>query len=208
LKIQKRELSGNMNKFTFLTIIFIIGFFAVNNVDSIVSYATFYPADDFGAEEARIIEIKEQYKDVGFKGLWLFLILVGFILYLEKDYFEDSFLTIDIYKKLNDVHRLIKKKRFVDAVSLYYPIKTEFERLHRKRSRLKKRVIKLKDEVELYLKANHAYELARDDKVGLVRAMNEVLELANKVSKEAPEDEELYKYAKKQYDYCKKKFRR
>jgi len=196
-----------MNKFSLLSILFVMGFFLVNNA-GIAGYVTFYPADDFGADEGRINEIKDQYKDVGFKVFWLFLVLVAFILYLEKDYFEDSFLVLDIYKKLNEVHKLIKKKKFVDAVRLYYPIKIEFERLHRKRSRLKKRVMKLKDEVELYLKANHAYELAKDNKVGLVKAMNEVLELANKVAKEAPEDEELYKYAKKQYDYCKKKFKR
>ena len=67
-------------------------------------------------------------------------------------------------------------------------------------------VVKLRDEVELYLKANHAYELARGNKIGLVKAMNEVLALANKVAKEAPEDEALYKYAKKQYEYCNRKF--
>ena len=94
------------------------------------------------------------------------------------------------------------------AAKRSYPLKTEFNRLHTKKSGLKIRVIKLRDEVELYLKANHAYELAKDNKIGLVKAMNEVLALANKVAKEAPEDKEIYKYAKRQYDYCSRKFTR
>ena len=68
--------------------------------------------------------------------------------------------------------------------------------------------MKLRDEVELYLKANYAYGLAKDNKIGLVKTMNEVLVLADKVAKEAPEDEELYKHAKKQYDFCSRKFKK
>ena len=129
------------------------------------------------------------------------------MLFLEKDYFENSFLTLDIYRKLNEVHKLIKKKKFADAVTVYHPVKTEFDKLHTKKGGLKRRVMKLRDEVELYLKSNHAYELAKNNKIGLVKAMNEVLALANKVAKEAPEDEEIYKYAKKQYEYCNRRFR-
>ena len=194
------------SRFTFLTILFLLGFLVVNNINTIASYASFYPTVEFGADEERIIQINSQSRDVGFKWIWLFLVLIGFILFLEKNYFEDSFFTLDIYKKLNDVHKLIKKRKFIDAIGLYYPLKTEFDKLHKKKSRLKRMVVKLRDEVELYLKANHAYELARGNKIGLVKAMNEVLALANKVAKEAPEDEALYKYAKKQYEYCNRKF--
>ena len=197
-----------VSRFTFLTILFLLGFLAVNNINTITSYVSFYPANEFSANEEWANQINSQYRDIGFKLIWLFLILVGFVLFLEKSYFEDSFLTLDIYRKLNEVHKLIKKRKFVDAVGLYYPLKTEFNRLHTKKSRLKIRVIKLRDEVELYLKANHAYELAKDNKIGLVKAMNEVLALANKVAKEAPEDKEIYKYAKRQYDYCSRKFTR
>jgi|SRR3989344_5071162 len=194
------------SRFTFLTILFLLGFLVVNNINTIASYASFYPTVEFGADEERIIQINSQSRDVGFKWIWLFLVLIGFILFLEKNYFEDSFFTLDIYKKLNEVHKLIKKRKFIDAIGLYYPLKTEFDKLHKKKSRLKRMVVKLRDEVELYLKANHAYELARGNKIGLVKAMNEVLALANKVAKEAPEDEALYKYAKKQYEYCNRKF--
>lgn len=202
-----------ISRFTFLAIFFLSGFLVVNNIGVITSYVSFYPTDELGADERRINQIKPQDIDAGFKWMWLFLVLlslalIGFVLFLERDYFEDSFLTLDIYRRLNEVHKLIKKKKFVDAVEFYYSIKTEFNRIHRKRSRLKKRVMKLKDEVELYLKANHAYELAKSNKVGLVKAMNEVLALANKVAEEVPEDIELYKYAKRQYDYCNRRFKK
>jgi len=197
-----------VSRFILLAVLFLLGFLVVNNIDTITSYVSFYPTSEFSADEERTNQINSQYKNVGFRWIWLFLVLVGFVLFLEKNYFKDSFLTLDIYRKLNEVHKSIKKRKFVDAIRLYHPLKTEFNRLHTKKSRLKIRVMKLRNEVELYLKANHAYELAKDKKIGLVKAMNEVLALANKVAKEAPEDGEIYKYAKRQYDYCNRKFDR
>ncbi|QQG38424.1 MAG: hypothetical protein HYS32_02335 [Candidatus Woesearchaeota archaeon] len=185
-----------MNKwFIVFAVLFIAGFFFINYPTTVTGFFSFNNYDTL-EQKGNV------FSGLLFHWLALLLVMVVFVVYVFKLQFDAGFHSSNVHKKLNDIHNLIKQNKFSDAFNIYYNLQPEIKKVHRSNSALKYRIFKLNNEVALYLKANHSYELAKGSKFGLVKAMEETFNLAQRAAQQMPEDINLYKQAKKQYDYC------